>query len=145
MDILFASDFCSMYNLPWTFVATGWRRLIGSPKLQIIFHKRATNYRALLRKMTYKDKGSHESSPPCSHTTVSIYNVANSVYCSVLPRVTVCGSVLQRVAVMLFFIVISLSHTQPHIRNTHPYQLPLHPPGTRTYPVCVQLKRLPFL
>ena len=47
---------------------TGWRRLIGSPKLQIIFHKRATKYRSLLRKMTYKDKGSYESSPPCTHT-----------------------------------------------------------------------------
>jgi len=45
---------------------TGWRRLIGSPKLQIIFHKRATKYRALLRKITYKDKGSYESLPPCS-------------------------------------------------------------------------------
>ena len=44
---------------------TGWRRLIGSPKLQIIFHKRATKYRSLLRKMTCKDKGSYESSPPC--------------------------------------------------------------------------------
>jgi len=43
---------------------TGWRRLIKSPKLQIILHKRATKYRALLRKMTYKDKGSYESSPP---------------------------------------------------------------------------------
>ena len=45
---------------------TGWRRLIGSPKLQIIFHKRATKYRSLLRKMTYKDKRSYESSPPCT-------------------------------------------------------------------------------
>jgi len=44
---------------------TGWRRLIGSPKLQIIFHKRATEYTSLLQKMTYKDKGSYESSPPC--------------------------------------------------------------------------------
>ena len=44
---------------------TGWRRLIGSPKLQIILHKRATKCRSLLRKMTYKDKGSYESSPPC--------------------------------------------------------------------------------
>jgi len=34
----------------------GWRRLIGSPKLQINFHKRATKYRSLLQKMTYKDK-----------------------------------------------------------------------------------------
>jgi len=48
-----------------TFLCTGWRRLIGSPKLQIIFHKRATKYRSLLRKMTYKDKGSYDSSPPC--------------------------------------------------------------------------------
>jgi len=43
---------------------TGWRRLVGSPKLQIIFHKRATRYRSLLRKITYKDKESFESSPP---------------------------------------------------------------------------------
>jgi len=49
--------------------ATGWRRLIGSRKLQIIFHKRATKYRSLLRKMTYKDKGSCESSPPCTRLT----------------------------------------------------------------------------
>jgi len=44
---------------------TGWRRLVGSPKLQIIFHKRATKYKSFLRKMTYKDKESYESSPPC--------------------------------------------------------------------------------
>ena len=44
---------------------TGRRRLMGSPKLQIIFHKRATKYRSLLRKMTCKDKGSYASSPPC--------------------------------------------------------------------------------
>jgi len=48
---------------------TGCRRLTGSSKLQIIFHKRATKYRSLLRKMTYKDKGSYESSPPCSPNT----------------------------------------------------------------------------
>jgi len=45
---------------------TGWRRLIGSPKLQIIFHKRATKYRALLLKMTYKDKATDDSTPPCT-------------------------------------------------------------------------------
>ena len=50
-----------------TFVlSTGWRRPIGCLKLQVIFCKRATNYRALLRKMTYKDKPSYASSPPCS-------------------------------------------------------------------------------
>ena len=46
-------------------LVTGWRRFIGSPRLQIIFHKIATKYRSLLRKMTYKDKASYESSPPC--------------------------------------------------------------------------------
>ena len=50
------------------YACTGWRRLIGSPKLQIIFHKRVTKCRALLRKMTYSDKGSYESSPPCMQT-----------------------------------------------------------------------------
>ena len=53
---------------PGFVISTGWRRLIGSPKLQIIFHTRATKYRSLLRKMTHKDKGSYESSPPCSRS-----------------------------------------------------------------------------
>jgi len=54
------------------YMDTGWRRLIGSPKLQIIFHKRATKYRALLRKMTYRDKASYESSPPCTYLSTDI-------------------------------------------------------------------------
>jgi len=33
--------------------------------LQVIFCKRATNYRALLRKMTYEYKASYVSLPPC--------------------------------------------------------------------------------
>jgi len=57
---------CVCVWLQQAFVCTGWWRLIGSPKLQIIFHERATKYRSLLRKITYKDKGSYESSPPCS-------------------------------------------------------------------------------
>jgi len=64
--------------------STGWQRLIGSPKLQIIFHKRATKHRSLLRKMTYKDKGSYESSPPCmsSHTTSWSSSLELDGYCS---------------------------------------------------------------
>ena len=34
---------------------TGWSRVIGCLKLQVISRKRATSYRALLRKMTKKD------------------------------------------------------------------------------------------
>ena len=53
-------------------VVTGCRRVIGSPTLQIIFHKKANKYRSLLRKITYKDKGSYESSPPCSRNTLGL-------------------------------------------------------------------------
>ena len=34
--------------------------------MQVIFRKRATNYRALLRKMTCKDKASYDATPPCT-------------------------------------------------------------------------------
>jgi len=55
-----------------TRVNTGWRGLTGSPTLHIIFHKRAIKYRSFLRKMTYKDKGSCESSPPCTIVNINI-------------------------------------------------------------------------
>jgi len=45
---------------------TGWRRLIGRLKLQVICLKGATNYRALLQKMTYEDKASYGSPPSCT-------------------------------------------------------------------------------
>jgi len=51
-------------------VITEWQRLIGSPKLQIIFHKRSTKYMSLLQKRTYKDKASYEVSPPCRCSTI---------------------------------------------------------------------------
>jgi len=47
--------------------STGWQRLTVCLKLQVIFHKRATNYKALLRKMTYKDKAYYDSTPPCNN------------------------------------------------------------------------------
>ena len=52
---------------------TGWRRPVGCLELQDIFRKRATNYRALLRKMTYKDEASYDSTPPCmTHLLVRV-------------------------------------------------------------------------
>jgi len=44
---------------------TGSPRPIGCLNLQVIFRKRGTNYRVLLRKMTCKDKASYGSLPPC--------------------------------------------------------------------------------
>jgi len=46
--------------------STGWRRPIGCLQLQVIFRKRATNYKALLRKMTYEDKAPYDFTPPCT-------------------------------------------------------------------------------
>jgi len=40
------------------------------PKLQVSFGLRASNYRALLWKMTYKDKVSYGSPPPCAHISM---------------------------------------------------------------------------
>ena len=54
------------FNILGPFVHTEWRRRIGYFKLQVIFRKKAIDYRALLRKMTYKDKASCDSTPPCS-------------------------------------------------------------------------------
>jgi len=53
----------------------GARRLRGRAphsQLQVIFHKRATNYRALLWKMTYEENSSYGSSPPCTHVSNDI-------------------------------------------------------------------------
>jgi len=54
---------------------TGWRRLVRCLRVYVIFRKRTTNYGALLRKMTYEDKGSYGSSPPCIEYTYT-YGVA---------------------------------------------------------------------
>jgi len=55
---------------------TGWQRLTRCLKLQVILHKRATNYRALLQKMTYEDKASYDSTPPCTHFTYGVATVS---------------------------------------------------------------------
>jgi len=71
----------------YTIQCTGWRRLIGCLKLQVIFRKRATNYRALLRKMTYKDKASYDSTPPCTK---------------------ICNVTLQTKSALLYMCVVNL-------------------------------------
>jgi len=93
---------------------TGWRRLIGSPKLLIIFHQRATEYRSLLRKMTYKDKGSYESSPPC---TIIFYGICmytlkalNVDHCNTLQHTATYCNILQLTATHCN----TLQHTTTH-------------------------------
>ena len=75
------SNVAQSYYLPyilWYYkseydICTRWRRTTECLKLQIIFCKRDTNYRALLRKMTYEDKPSYASSPPC---IMILFNIA---------------------------------------------------------------------
>ena len=47
---------------------TGWRGDIGYLNLYVISRKRATNYRALLREMTYKDQEHYEFTPTCTYS-----------------------------------------------------------------------------
>jgi len=54
----------SLLRLACMHTNTGWRRCRGCLKFQVSFHKRATDYRALLRKVTYKGKASYDSMPP---------------------------------------------------------------------------------
>jgi len=76
--------------------STGWWRFMGCLTWQVIFRKRATNYRALLRKITYKDTACYGSLPLCTtvcdlldwrQISVTLYtprNVLRIVWCSVV-------------------------------------------------------------
>jgi len=60
------------HSLCLTLSLTRWQRCIGGLEWQVSFRKRATNYWAVLREMTYQDKASYGSSPPCTSLLISI-------------------------------------------------------------------------
>ena len=62
------------------YTCTGWCILIGCLHLRVIFRKRATNYEALLRKMTYEDKASYDFTPPCNDSTAGKVNGRGKAY-----------------------------------------------------------------
>jgi len=66
--------------------------------VQIVFHKRATKYRSLLWKMTYKDKGSYESSPPCSPPCTREEKQRTATLCNTLHHTATHCNTLQRTA-----------------------------------------------
>jgi len=45
----------------------------------MFFRKRATNYRALLREMTYKDKAFYDSTPPCTKIQNMLYQYTKKI------------------------------------------------------------------
>ena len=70
---------------------TGWRRPVGCLQLQVIFRKRATDYRALLRILTCTDKTSYGSSPPCNTRLKSLNSYrpyVSSPLCTLLLNVS---------------------------------------------------------
>jgi len=88
--------------------------LIGSPKFRIIFHKRATKYRSLLREMIYKDKASYESSRPrCTtsrHTALRCATLQQTAtHCNAL-QCTATQCTTQHIALHR----ITLHHTATH-------------------------------
>ena len=58
---------------------TGWRRPMSCLKLQVTFRKRDTDYRALLRTMTYKGKVSYASSPHCTSVRTNLWYIMYAV------------------------------------------------------------------
>ena len=101
-----------LYILSTNSKATGWRRPIGCLKLQAIFRKRANYYRALLRKMTYDDKASYGSSPPC--TQLKICQMTVELTCS-----TFSPYILSKEPYIL--------SKEPYILSKKPYILPKEP------------------
>jgi len=59
-----------------TITHSGWQQCQGCLKLQVSFCKRATNYRALLRKTTHKDKSSYGSLPLCMWSLTQVLRAA---------------------------------------------------------------------
>jgi len=105
IDLLCSSDLLwTPYRSQW---ATGWRRPIGCLKLQVIFCKRYTNYRAVLRKMTCEGKASCASWPPCSYST-TLWN--HATHCNTLQHTATRCNTLQHTATHCN----TLQHTATH-------------------------------
>ena len=61
----------------------GWRRCTERRTLQVSVRKRATNYRTLLQKETYKDQTSYASSPPCRRAVQRALTLTDSSCCDI--------------------------------------------------------------
>jgi len=133
-----------------TEIGTGWRRLIGSPKLQIIFHKRATKYRALLREMSYKDKGSYESSPPCTWQCFALntpqHTVAHCKHSNTLQYTGTHCNTRQNSFSRQLVAVTMPQHTATHgntLQHTAAHCPTLHQTATHTYSAACCSKHAP--
>jgi len=56
---------CSVLRCCTVYAASIQPAPAAAEQMQVSFHKRATNYRALMQKMTYDDQACNASLPPC--------------------------------------------------------------------------------
>ena len=96
-----------------------------SLKLQVIFRKRATNNRAFLRKMTYKDKASYDSTPPCHESWTRSLLQKNPI------KETIFCCILAHVSLYVFL------HMYPYIRILQAYLIVAQ---TFTYVFCKHME-----
>ena len=88
-----------------------WPRPIGCLKLQAIFRKRATNHRALLRKITDKDKASYGSSPLC--ISAGVFRLQHLQMCAIW-ALCVCVSTYHQIMCswLIYRVRDSITHLQ---------------------------------
>jgi len=105
-------DFIQQPRTLWSYIEsephvnlyTGWRRCIACLSCRSLSAKTATDFWALLRKMTYKHKASYDSTPPCNmvvtpynnHTYVTLQHTAT--HCNALQRTATHCNTLQHTA-----------------------------------------------
>jgi len=97
--------------------ATRWRNPIGCLKLQVIFRKKATNYRTLLRKMTYKDTfcGSSMFCSECAWALcVSICYTVMWVYTDITHKHFACKCMLIHVNIYLYEDIFASECARAH-------------------------------
>ena len=115
------------FFLRYEYTVPGWRRPVGCLISCITFRKLAINYRALLRKMTYKDKGCYECLPGCN---IEMYNI--KMYMST--RENIEASQLS----IVYSYLLCNTHTHTRVIHTHTLAPSLAPPDTHAHTCLCQ-------
>jgi len=120
---------------------TRWRRRMGCLQLQVSFRKRATNYRVLLRKMTYEDTASCASCNTCKrHARVGFALIARTTtHCNTLQRTathSVADSITRRAHTATYCNI--LQHTAAHCNTLqHTCNTLQHSATRKAHTLCV--------
>ena len=96
--------------------------------MQVIFRKRVTNYRAVLREMTYEDKASCDSTPPCIECEMHFFRMCvSSKVCAALQS----HKIKIRIYTKMNTDIHAYTHTHTHNTHTHAHtHTHTHTPGT---------------